>query len=165
VITSAALAAGAALPAAASAQTFPPRREVRCALATDGEVPVRLGWESTTSTGGCFFFAGPGDLGRDDSYGTSGRLGRTGERAWLVIGGFRFEGTLASGRLALSRRSDHDFSGTWRVDETIGGEVPTASGGVCPPIRMRYVYHECDTANPSGCPGRCTIESTIVVTP
>jgi hypothetical protein len=136
-----------------------------------GARDVTVAWSDVRASQSCFFFSGPGALGRNDRLGGRARLDLRDGRAVLDFGGgVRFTGS-AGERVTLARTSEHDFQGTWRVTERITG---TWQAGVerhldtpcteAPRVAAaQYSYAECDTANPSSCPGPCTITATLTI--
>lgn len=137
----------------------------------NGARDVTVAWSNVRSTQACFFFSGPGTLGRDDRLGGRARLELSDGRAVLDFGGgVRFTGS-AGERIALTRTSDHDFQGAWRVTERITGtwragverHVDTPCTESPRVATAQYTYAECDTASPSSCPGPCTITATLTI--
>lgn len=139
---------------------------------SEGQFTADVTWSNVRSTQSCFFFSGPGGLGRDDHLGTSAQVELSAERATVDLGGARFAGRTGE-RVSVSRVSTHRFSGgRWRVTERIVGRwapgntryenTPcTRAGGRT--IRARYSYQECDTSHPEACPGHCTIEADVTL--
>ncbi|MCS6797852.1 MAG: hypothetical protein NZ898_04880 [Myxococcota bacterium] len=138
-----------------------PSGPTRCPWRLDGEHPVGLTWTQIQRAPTCWFFAGPGDIGRDDRYGNVGVLGRQGDRAWLDIGAYRFEGRIERDFITLSRTSVHDYEGEWRVDETLTGRIPPR--GPCRPLSVRYTYTECAPPGQGDCPNHCRLSATLRV--
>lgn len=124
--------------------------------------PVRVRWASITRTQSCWFFSGPGDLGRDDHLGESAQWSRTGDRVTLRLGGAAFEGTIAGARVSLRRVSRHAEGAGWIVTETIEGTLDTVGESACATLVGRYHYDECDSAG-GACPGHCHIDSAITI--
>lgn len=131
-----------------------------CSHAFDGTSgPVQVRWASIRRTDGCWFFSGPGELGRDDRLGTTAAWTRTGDQVSLRFGAVRFEGTIAGDRVTLRRVSEHASGRGWRVTETIEG---TLTGGACPTLTARYHYDECEIGSAS-CPGQCHLDAAITL--
>jgi hypothetical protein len=117
----------------------------------------RVVWDEPVHPEGCFFFSGPGALGRDTKLGARARWKRDGSNVRLDLGRDAvFRGTLTQGRLALSRRADYRFQTRWSVTETIEGAVVGAQ------IQGDYHYEECESGAEQ-CPGRCTIAAHVVI--
>lgn len=143
----------------------PPPAPRGCAGLRDaGAQPVRVAWSAPQRTPGCFFFSGPFQLGRDDHLGSEAELTRTGPSARLAFGGAVFTGTVETGRVRLRRRSTHDFSGRWVVEETIEGRLgPVRRGGeACAGIVAEYRYRECPEGR--SCTESCTIVAPLEIT-
>lgn len=161
-----ALMGALALPSIALA--LPPvSREPQCHGLPAASGPVRVRWASITRTQTCWFFSGPGDLGRDDHLGESAQWSRIGDRVSLRFDRAVFEGTIAGGRVSLRRVSRHAEGAGWSVTETIEGTLaatPGSSGGAdgCATLVGRYHYDECDTAG-GACPGHCHIDAAITI--
>lgn len=122
--------------------------------------PVSVAWQVTSSTPGCFFFSGPGSLGRRDHLGSRAQWVASGSNASLTFaGGLTFVGARSGPQVTLARRSTHNYSGTWIVDETIVGSFQgnTFVGA--------YSYAECEAGNPRNCPTTCTIRAQLAATP
>ena len=140
-----------------------PDRAAGCRSLRQGEQAVRVAWGPAESTSGCFFFSGPGELGRDDHLGSAGRLSWTGDRMALSFGSLRFDGSGRDGAFTLTRRSEHSFGGGWRVTERIQltrSEV-RRGGQRCATLRGRYTYQECQAGG--ACPGHCQITASLQV--
>jgi hypothetical protein len=123
-------------------------------------MPVAVTWRVTSNTPSCFFFSGPGGLGRRDQLGTVAQWAATGPNVSLTFqGGQSFVGTRSGPQVSLSRRSTHSFSGTWVVDETILGSFDgnTFVGA--------YQYRECQPGNARNCPTNCTIQAQVSAVP
>ena len=122
--------------------------------------PVVVAWSGIQRNPGCFYFSGPGALGRDDQLGEQARWSETDEGEVLLDFGERiqFRGVRVGPRVFLSRRSAHDFGNKWRIDEQLEGEI------IGDTFEARYAYQECDTSGTEGCPGRCIIEARVTVT-
>jgi len=133
-------------------------------LSSDGSRDVRVAWGEASWTRSCFFFSGPGELGRDDQYGSSARWTRQGNRVRLAFGSAVFEGQVSGDRVRLTRRSEHSYGSTWTATEVIEGRVATGQGGpACQFLQASYGYSECDTANSHQCPSVCRIEAPLSV--
>jgi hypothetical protein len=118
--------------------------------------PAIVTWGSTTSSTACFFFSGPGALGRDDMLGASATWTSGEARTMFDFGsGVRFFGTTPS---ELTRRTCHDFGGVWHVTERFA-LVPSPSGWM-----GRYSYEECQVGV-GPCPGRCRIDADVAIAP
>ncbi|MEZ4436337.1 MAG: hypothetical protein R3F65_28390 [bacterium] len=116
---------------------------------TPDALRLTVDWNITHATDGCFFFAGPAPLGRDDSHGP--RAGFTpGPRPTGTVGAAAFTGTSTR----LTRTSKHHFHGPWTATETL-------TGTLAPDGRFTgtYRYAECESGQT--CPGRCRIEATV----
>ena len=126
-------------------------------LAAIAGVPVVVTWSNVRSSTSCFFFSGPGELGRDDHLGPSASLTVSAGAAELVFaGGLRFAGTVAGSTLATSREAPHEYGGTWMTRETLR---LSASGDAWVGT---YHYDELDPS--TGAPSSCHIDATIVLT-
>jgi hypothetical protein len=116
---------------------------------------MRVAFREVVSSPGCFFFSGPGELGRDD---------RLGEHAELDAERLRFSPTieltrveLPDGSVTWSRESIHEFGGPWRVREAIT-LLPSGAGWV-----GRYRYQELSPGATT--PGTCTIDARVELWP
>lgn len=118
---------------------------------TDQPDAIRLAvdWTLTHATDGCFFFAGPAPLGRDDSYGPRACL-TPGATPTITFGAAAFSGTPTR----LTRTSKHQFHGPWLTTETLTGHL-TPDGR----FTGTYRYRECEAD--ATAPGRCQIEATV----
>lgn len=132
-----------------------------------GEFAVAVAWSSVSKSDGCFFFSGPGDLGRDTKLGDRARW-RGGAPASLDFGAAKFEGPAG----ALVRRTRHDFNGPWSAAETISGAwkqpAPLAqtldrAALPCPRFEGSYRYEECEERPGGECPGRCRIDAHLAL--
>jgi hypothetical protein len=122
------------------------------------QVLVQVEWSEISRTAGCFFFSGPGELGRDDQLGTTARWSTTGDEVALLFApSLVFRGAMTDDHVVLSRRSSHDYLSKWDIEETIEGAV---EGGT---LGARYHYSECDTRQRQSCPGRCVIDATVTI--
>lgn len=122
--------------------------------------PIAVVWQVTSSTPSCFFFSGPGNLGRRDHLGTSAQWVASGPTVTLTFaGGLTFVGTRAGPQITLARRSTHSYSGTWIVDESIVGTFNGAT------FVGAYSYAECEAGNPRNCPTSCAIRAQISAVP
>ncbi len=120
--------------------------------------PVSVAWSDVHSSGSCFFFSGPGDLGRDDHLGASASLTLEPPNAELVFeGDLRFVGPVWGGTLAASRESPHEYGGTWTTRETLR---LSASGDAWVGT---YHYDELDPSTRA--PSSCHIDAAVVVVP
>jgi hypothetical protein len=70
-----------------------------------------------------------------------------------------FLGRRDGSAVTLTRRSNHQYSGSWIVTETIVG---TFEGNI---LNALYRYEECQVGNPSNCPGRCRIQANMSARP
>jgi hypothetical protein len=104
----------------------------------------------TEQTPTCFYFSGPGELGRDDRLGASAILDET---SLTFASGPEF-GLNASG--VFVRASSHDYDGIWTVHETI---TLTRSS------ENRFVgeYHYEEFEPGATTPGQCRIDARIVL--
>lgn len=141
----------------------PPTEGGGCASIGPGTFPVRVAWSAPTATRSCFFFSGPGELGRDDHLGATAQLEHRGSAMTLRFGALAFTGAVRADAVALERVSQHQFGGAWTVTERITGTIADESRGgrTCRVIRARYAYEECDGRTP--CPGHCTIAAPLVI--
>jgi hypothetical protein len=122
--------------------------------------PVAVAWQVTSSTPSCFFFSGPGNLGRQDHLGNAAQWAASGPSVSLSFaGGLTFVGTRSGPQISLSRRSTHTYSGSWIVDETIVGSF-TGNTFV-----GTYSYAECEAGNARNCPTNCTIRAQVSAVP
>lgn len=113
--------------------------------------------EVQTETPGCFFFSGPGELGRDTQLGDGAAFAIGERRARLDFGsGAVFEGERVGERIMLERSSTHDFDGKWTVRETLTLDLAPAGGWV-----GRYHYDEYPPGESS--PGTCHIDASVLV--
>lgn len=117
---------------------------------------VRVAFREVVSSPGCFFFSGPGELGRDDQLG---------ERADLSGARLRFSPTiefartteLGDGTSVWGREAVHEYGGPWRSRETIT-LMRSGAGWV-----GRYRYQELSPGATT--PGTCTIEARVELWP
>lgn len=116
-------------------------------------VRVAVEWTGVRATPGCFFFSGPGRLGRDDQLGTSACVEATGP-VRVDFGSAVFTGS--TGR--ATRRSPHTFHGNWLALESLDGTF-VADGS----FSGTYRYEECERGK--ACPGRCRIDASVRFTP
>lgn len=145
---------------AADARALPPvQRTPECRAFTGDTAPVHVGWSGITRSPTCWFFSGPGDLGRDDHLGDTAEWSRNADRVTLRFGPVVFGGTIAGDRVSLRRVSDHASGAGWRVTETIEGTLAREG---CPRLIARYHYDECETSV-GPCPGQCHIDAAIVI--
>jgi len=123
--------------------------------------PVGVFWSDIETASGCFFFCGPGDVGRDVKLGKRAHLKRDGDYLTLEFEKkIRFRGRVGDdNKVRLERQSAHDYGGTWQILQMIEG---TFTDGA---MSGTYSYSECDTTRKQGCPGRCTIEAHVEVAP
>ncbi len=151
------------VPLIASVAVAAPQQERGCSGLARGESTVNVRWAAPQSTAGCFFFSGPGSLGRNDSLGSTAALSWQGERMVLAFGRARFEGNERGGTVRLARRTTHAYSGNWRVTELIEGSLASTRRGdsTCTVLNASYRYQECGPGGP--CPGQCTIAASMVV--
>ena len=163
-----ALPVGIALSLVAAAASAAPTRgpdppPSGCAPVEPGTQAVRVRWATPARTRTCFFFSGPGDLGRDDHLGARAQLTWRGSRVTLDFGGPRFTGTVRGDAVTLERRSTHEFGRPWQVTERIVGRLGdvTRGGRTCRGLRAHYRYEECPVGG--DCPGDCTIDADLTV--
>lgn len=120
-------------------------------------MPYGVRWSEIVSSPGCFFFSGPGALGRDQQLGESATFAIGEGRASLDFGsGVVFAGPRTGDRITLARRATHDFSGKWVTAETITLELAPAGGWI-----GRYHYDEHAPSDPT--PGTCHIDASVLV--
>ena len=115
-------------------------------------VLVEVEWQVTHRTPGCFFFSGPGTLGRDTQLGTSACLG-LGTRATATFGRALFVGTTGN-QARLTRTSRHTFRGQWVATEVLSGTL-----GPLGRFAGQYRYSECKTGE--SCPGQCRLAAQV----
>lgn len=115
-------------------------------------IRVAVEWSGVQATPGCFFFSGPGRLGRDDQLGSTACVDPAAGR--ISFGSAVFRG--GAGR--LTRRSQHDHQGVWHADEALAGAL--GSDGR---FSGSYAYAEC--AQGGACPGTCRISAAVRMTP
>ncbi|MFK7991294.1 MAG: hypothetical protein AB8I08_35085 [Sandaracinaceae bacterium] len=133
----------------------------QCSALQPGNQAVNVHWSAIrTRRPGCFFFSGPGELGRDDPLGTSASLEWGARRVALRFGAVTFEGRRAGSTVTLARQSTHAFAGDWRVTERIHGDLAQV-GPECRGLRLTYAYEECHVGDP--CPGSCHIDAVLTV--
>ena len=133
---------------------------------------VRVEWSDIRRTSGCWYFSGPGSIGRDTQLGDGATLSSEGASITLAFGPARFTGS-GGETVRLSRTSNHDFGGAWQTIETIQGRwVGSATRTYAEtPCRLEqdhtfrgtYRYHECELGQGRPCPGRCTITANVVI--
>lgn len=122
-------------------------------------LPYGLRWSDiATVTSTCFFFSGPGELGRNAQLGETATLAIGDHRARLDFGvDVVFEGPREGDRLTLSRTSSHDYDGgKWTVRETITVDLAPAGGWT-----GRYHYDEYEPG--ASAPGSCHIDASVLV--
>lgn len=119
-------------------------------------VVYRVEWRVEQVTDGCFFFSGPGVLGRDEQLGHDALLTDTHRTVRsLSFGGEAFVGSMAGATLALSRQTVHEG---WTVIEDFELTPAPGLGFV-----GRYRYREIP---PGGrVPGPCTIAARLSLGP
>jgi hypothetical protein len=129
--------------------------------AAPSQTRIALSWTVTSQTSGCFFFSGPGSTGQRDRLGNAAVWQSAGTSVSLTFGpGLVFQGTRTGDRVALARRSVHQYgSGRWIVDETIAGEF------VGTVLQAEYGYRECDETRTQGCPTRCVLAARMSALP
>ena len=137
-----------------------PQPEGGCPAWNGESGDVAAQWGAPTRTPGCWFFSGPGELGRDDHLGARARWSRQGDAISRVFGSARFEGRLEGRRVRLTRASTHQAGSPWRVTETITGELRETNG--CTTFVGRYHYDECEQG--ASCPGQCHIDADLRLT-
>lgn len=134
----------------------------QCGGLQRGTHPVNVHWSSIrTRPAGCFFFSGPGELGRDNPLGTTATLTWRGPLLELHFGAVTFTGRRTGARVVLSRQSTHAFSGDWRVTERMQG-TEAQVGPDCRGLRLTYGYEECQDGQ--ACPGQCRLDAQLTVT-
>lgn len=132
-------------------------------FATATGIGATATWTAIRATPGCFFFAGPGELGRDDPYGDGAEI--VVREGFLAIGFSEatfFEGPEREGSFLLRRTATYDHGGAWRVKESLEGVIVDGAYAAI------YRYEECDLArgdDGEGCPGPCTIEAAVRIVP
>jgi hypothetical protein len=133
-----------------------------------GNRALRVSWTHVVKSASCFFFSGPGDIGRDTKLGNAARWESNGDTVALVFGPARFSGSAGREPLTLVRTQRYDFHGPWRTTETIVGQwaspsplAQTLAVGQCPEFRGTYVYQECNLQNSAECPGPCRISADV----
>lgn len=141
--------------------SFARAKKDRCTPSPDRVDAVAVEWGRSTSVSSCFYFSGPGDLGRDDHLGARAAFLRSGDRITLSFGGLLFEGRIRGDRVTLERISEHDFDGPWKVTETIDATLGASED--CVVLRGTYRYAECDTSPGASCPGPCSISAPLSV--
>jgi len=153
--------AAPSVPVPAPPSTAPP---LTCSHIVAGPQTVSVAWGRIYQSPGCFFFSGPGTLGRDDQLGTSATLTNTPQHIELRFGAAAFSGQRSGERFSLTRRSRHEFSGVWVVDEFIDGRFEQIRRGeqTCRGVRAHYRYRECSGDGP--CREGCTISGELSVT-
>lgn len=122
-------------------------------------LPYGVRWSDVaTVTSTCFFFSGPGELGRNTSLGEQATFAVGDHRARLGFGAdVVFDGPRAGDRITLSRVSTHDYDGgKWTVRETITLELAPAGGWA-----GRYHYDEYEPG--AATPGTCHIDASVLV--
>jgi len=122
-------------------------------------LPYGVLWSDiATQTSGCFFFSGPGELGRNTPLDETAGFAIGDTRASLDFGAnVVFEGPRAADRVTLSRTSSHDYSdGKWTVRETITLDLAPAGGWI-----GRYHYDEYEPG--ASDPGECHIDASVLV--
>jgi hypothetical protein len=135
-----------------------------------GTRDVAVTWTNVSSSSGCFFFSGPGKLGRDTQLGALARWEENGAQVALAFGAARFVGDGRGAPLRLQRSAVHDFNGAWRITETVVGKwveppalAQTLSQARCPEFEGTYAYQECNQGNAAECPGRCVINAKLTL--
>lgn len=116
-------------------------------------IEVAVKWTVSEATPGCFFFSGPGTLGRNDALGTRACV-TPGPHPRVAFGSAVFKGS-SSG---IRRRSTHEYGGPWTAEEELSGAL-SGDGR----FEGSYTYAECQQGQP--CPGRCRIRATVSFTP
>lgn len=126
------------------------------------DVPVAVRWGAPQTTPGCFFFSGPGELGRDDHLGEAARLVASDRDVRLAFDtGPELAGGAPLGRstpdvTVLGRASHHEFGGRWTVRESLTlTRVDEQT--------FRGTYHYDEIAPDSAVPGECHIDVAVVV--
>lgn len=117
-------------------------------------------WTNIQSTPGCFFFSGPGELGRDVSLGEQAEWVH--DPAMLVLSfGDRvlFIGDSGRSPVVLMRHDTGVYGGKWQVVETLVGDLQQGL------FRGRYQYHECEEGECRRGFDRCEITADVVVEP
>ncbi len=122
-------------------------------------LPYGVGWSDiATVTSTCFFFSGPGELGRNTRLDETAAFAIGETRARLDFGAdVIFAGPREGDRIMLSRTSSHDYGDDkWTVRETITLDLAPAGGWI-----GRYHYDEFEPG--SATPGTCHIDATVLV--
>ena len=127
--------------------------------------PSHARWTGVQPSGGCWFFSGPGQLGRDRQLGSAVVVERSADRLAVAFDGARFEGALGpDGTVVLLRESGGvDGVSAWRTRETLTGRFSNET------LVADYGYRECQFDGQGGCPevsrGDCRIHAAVTVTP
>jgi hypothetical protein len=116
-------------------------------------------WSRVRASPGCWFFSGPGHLGRDDHLGWLASVDAGARRVEVRFGPHAFRGPRVP-ELALVRETNPRHLGPWTVTETLDGKL-TADGG----FSGTYTYRECDRSGAEGCPNRCVIRAGVGIAP
>lgn len=116
-------------------------------------IEVAVSWTVSEATPGCFFFSGPGRLGRSSTLGNRACVTPS-PHPIIAFGAAVFKGSARG----IRRRSHHQHGGAWTVDEEL-------SGGLSGDGRFEgeYRYTECQKG--AACPGVCRIRATVSFTP
>lgn len=120
--------------------------------------PVSVEWSGVNATPGCFFFAGPGDHGRDEPLGSSAELTEEPDHVALSFGDAHFLGR-AGTPLELQRITQHDYEGKWEITQSMT-LTSTSSGW-----QGTYQYQECQVDIQAPCPGNCSIQANLTIVP
>lgn len=154
----------AILVAVAPAPPPPPQQPLPVLLPS---VPSAVGvgvasWREIESTPGCWFFSGPGALGRDHRLGHRADVRQDGDHLVVSFGDAAFAGDIdAGGHVTLARDDDgRDGRESWRTHEEIGGTV------VGDLFVGRYDYAECEVDGAGACRasrGDCHISAAVTI--
>jgi hypothetical protein len=138
--------------AACSRSEEPAAADVTTGSEAEGPASYNVTFSGVTAdAANCFYFSGPGDLGRNNQLGNS---------ATYDGSSLRFAGDLvfvldSSG--ALVRVANHEYEGTWMSRETI--TLSPAGGGFV------GSYHYDEFEGGSTTPGACHIDAQVQLAP
>lgn len=140
---------------AAGARARSPSTSAPPGAATDQR--VRVAWDTPARTPGCFFFSGPGALGRDTHLGEwAGYRERDGAVTLDFGDGAVFTGRRSGDQVQLARRGTYRFGGRWTTTERLTLRVVDGD------LRGAYHYDECSDGA-AACPGTCHIDAGVAV--
>jgi hypothetical protein len=137
--------------------TAPPSAQLQIRPEGPAAGPVSVTWSDVHSTADCFFFSGPGALGRDTHLSEQGVFAVHGDQVELSFGPDAvFRGRFTPPHADAVRRGRYDFGGPWSTEERFAGALagPRVFEG-------DYQYKECELAHPDQCPGPCTIRAHV----